>query len=391
MLDALLESIGAVLLLGGCALATIGLYGLMRRRDLFEQLHAAGLVTGPAVILVLLAAIATGQAKTITSAVLVVVFVLVTSSLSVHAIALAGLHRYRPDVWEDGARGAADQARTISYAGTGARRMRVLLAHDGSPSAQTATRLASTLPWPSGTLVRVVGVTVEGLRPVGGRDEDEQEGLAESGSDLESALDSVAVELGAAGLSTESTLLRGDPALAIVGEARTFRADLVIVGTQTLDERSILAVSIAGEVVDRAPCPVLVARTPLVRHVLLPTDGSDASEAAMHVVARWPLFEAAHVRVTSVATTRGTHGTDDAAARSAEGAAAYLREHGREATWEVVAGSPAASIADLAARSGADLIVMGSRGRTGLTRTVLGSVSREVLKAADCSVLVINS
>ena len=36
-----------------------------------------------------------------------------------------------------------------------------------------------------------------------------------------------------------------------------------------------------------------------------------------------------------------------------------------------------------ATRTGADLIVIGSRGRTGLTRTVLGSVTREVLTTAN--------
>ena len=73
----------------GLLLATIGLYGLLRMPDLFSQLHAAGLVTGPALVLVLLAAVATGSAEIITSAALVLLFVLVTSPLSSHAIARA--------------------------------------------------------------------------------------------------------------------------------------------------------------------------------------------------------------------------------------------------------------------------------------------------------------
>ena len=44
-----------------------GLYGLLRMPDIFHQLHPAGLVTGPAVILVLLASAATGSAEIITS------------------------------------------------------------------------------------------------------------------------------------------------------------------------------------------------------------------------------------------------------------------------------------------------------------------------------------
>jgi multicomponent Na+:H+ antiporter subunit G len=86
---------GAVLLALGLLLATIGLYGMLRIPDIFHQLHPAGLVTGPAVILVLLAAVFTGSAEIITSAALVLLFVLVTSPLSTHAIAQAARRRPR--------------------------------------------------------------------------------------------------------------------------------------------------------------------------------------------------------------------------------------------------------------------------------------------------------
>jgi multicomponent Na+:H+ antiporter subunit G len=90
-----LDVIGAALVALGLLLATIGLYGLLRFPDIFHQLHPAGLVTGPAVILVLLAAVATGSAEIITSAALVLLFVLVTSPLSTHAIAQAARRRPR--------------------------------------------------------------------------------------------------------------------------------------------------------------------------------------------------------------------------------------------------------------------------------------------------------
>jgi monovalent cation/proton antiporter MnhG/PhaG subunit len=89
MAGTIVDIITAALLFGGLTLATIGLYGLLRMRDVFHQLHPAGLVCGPALLLVLLAAIGTGSAEIITSAALVFVFLLVTSSLSNHAIANA--------------------------------------------------------------------------------------------------------------------------------------------------------------------------------------------------------------------------------------------------------------------------------------------------------------
>ncbi len=89
VVGALLDVAGAAALFLGLSLATIGLYGLLRKPDIFHQLHPAGLITGPAVILVLLAALTTGSVEIITSAILVVGFILVTSSVSGHAIAQA--------------------------------------------------------------------------------------------------------------------------------------------------------------------------------------------------------------------------------------------------------------------------------------------------------------
>jgi multicomponent Na+:H+ antiporter subunit G len=89
MAGTVVDVIAVALLGAGLTLATVGLYGMLRMPEVFHQLHAAGLVTGPAVILVLLASVATGETEIVTSAALVVLFVLITSPLSGHAIAQA--------------------------------------------------------------------------------------------------------------------------------------------------------------------------------------------------------------------------------------------------------------------------------------------------------------
>ena len=89
MIEAMVGVAGGAILLLGLTLVSIGLFGLLRKPDIFHQLHPAGLITGPAVLLVLAASFATGHAETITSAVLVITFILITSSLSSHAIARA--------------------------------------------------------------------------------------------------------------------------------------------------------------------------------------------------------------------------------------------------------------------------------------------------------------
>ena len=100
----ILDVVGTVALGLGLLLATIGLYGMARRPAIFEQLHASGVVMGPGVLLVLVASVATENAEIITSAVLVALFVLVTSPLSSHAIAQAAWRRRRAPARRDGGR-----------------------------------------------------------------------------------------------------------------------------------------------------------------------------------------------------------------------------------------------------------------------------------------------
>jgi multicomponent Na+:H+ antiporter subunit G len=89
----ILDIISIALFFGGLTLVTIGLYGMLRLDDMLHQLHAAALVTGPGLVLILLAAIGSRSAEIMTSAALLLLFVLVTSPLSAHAIAQAALRR----------------------------------------------------------------------------------------------------------------------------------------------------------------------------------------------------------------------------------------------------------------------------------------------------------
>ena len=373
--DLVLDGFVALLLLGGCALATIGLCGLILKPNIFEQLHVAGLITGPAVVLVLLASVGTGSAEIVTSALLVGAFVLVTSSISTHVIAYAAVRRYT------GVPGAPPHdtmsaepltpAEAVGNRPTG-RGLRVVIAYDGSASADVATTLARSIDWPEGTIVRIVSAV-----PTGGPDASEEADVRR-----------VAAEMGRPGLRLEAAAVHGDPADAIVDEAVAFAADLLITGSRRRGfVQSLLGLSASGEILDRAPCPVLVARMPDLREVMLATDGSAPSDAAAEVVARWGIFDLARVHVVTVATDTPT--ITDADQRTVDVTAAVLIDAGREVVTEIVQGRPARAIVEAAAAHGVDLIIIGSRGRTGLGRTLLGSVAGEVLASADASVLIV--
>ncbi len=74
---------------------------------------------------------------------------------------------------------------------------------------------------------------------------------------------------------------------------------------------------------------------------------------------------------------------------------AFAAEHAAGAepglVLHVLVGPPAKEILRQAAALDADVIVVGTRGRKGLGRVVLGSVAEEVLRGADCSVLVMRA
>ena len=66
-----------------------------------------------------------------------------------------------------------------------------------------------------------------------------------------------------------------------------------------------------------------------------------------------------------------------------------LRETGLRTQSRVLQGDPREVLIDVAHRENADLIVVGSHGRTGLSKLLVGSVATHVVTHAPCSVLVV--
>jgi monovalent cation/proton antiporter MnhG/PhaG subunit len=389
--------VGTILLVAGLGLATVGLYGLLRKPDIFHQLHAAGLVTGPGVLLVLLASLATGRAETISSAFLVMVCVLVTSSLSTHAIARAAWRQSRvpgPSRVSPG-----DSAQAEPRGAVPSRPMRVLIAHDGSTGADLASALVAGVAWPQGSTLRLVGVLEADVAPFSMAGAE----TTSTAPGIDAILDAATLALERAGASIERKMLRGSLAPAIADEAAAFGADLIVTGSRGRSRLNALLVgSVTGEIVDQAPCPVLVARSATLRRALLAIDGTPPSTGATDVVARWPMFREAPVTVLHVAR--------DALSDVQPTGRSQIEETGEEPTTlidlttqrllaagvaaagAVVRGAdPATAIVEFAEQHALDLIVVGSRGHSGLRRTVVGSVARGVLFSTSASVLIVRA
>jgi len=132
-------------------------------------------------------------------------------------------------------------------------------------------------------------------------------------------------------------------------------------------------------------------------HVLLPTDGSDGTDRAID--------HALEVAQVHDATLHVLHVLDDASLASvSEGAMEDLRERGQsvvdaiaerarsagvDARTEIREGSPHREILAHADAAGIDAIVMGTHGRSGVGRVLLGSVTERVVREAPMPVVTV--
>jgi nucleotide-binding universal stress UspA family protein len=144
-----------------------------------------------------------------------------------------------------------------------------------------------------------------------------------------------------------------------------------------------------------------------VRHILHPTDFSGAGRAALARAIHMARAEKAQLTVVHVLPLvmpmmgdgyvsprvyqDVQRSTREYARKQLDGVLARIRKAGVRAHGLLLEGVPASQITR-AARSGrADMIVMGTHGRTGFTRLLLGSVAERVVGTAPCPVLTVRS
>jgi nucleotide-binding universal stress UspA family protein len=294
--------------------------------------------------------------------------------------------------------------------------MRVLLAIDGSAAAACAVELVAGIRWPAGSGIVVAEAiqSGEGLNggpwpPLAMLEVGRLE--AQVHSTAERDVTEAAERLAQPGLTVETAVLRGRPATVIAERARVMGADLIVVGSRGHGRiGTMLLGSISSELVDHAPAPVLVARGACMDRVLIAWDGSTCAARAAGLLSAWPIFGASSIRVVSVAdievpwwTGFPEPGSPELMPTFVEAADASRRHHdelvigltdtlrsaGLQVTGDRLEGDAATEILNRARATGTDLIVLGTHGRTGLARLVIGSVARNVLHHASCSVLIV--
>jgi nucleotide-binding universal stress UspA family protein len=130
--------------------------------------------------------------------------------------------------------------------------------------------------------------------------------------------------------------------------------------------------------------------------ILLAIDESEFSEAATRAVISHFPAAGTRVCVLHAAESLWYSGPEPLGAVEQleslhEEAEKALREAGFETSALVVEGDPRAAIVEQAEKQPADVIVMGSHGRRGWRRLILGSVSEAVVRYAPCSVFIVRA
>ena len=213
----------------------------------------------------------------------------------------------------------------------------------------------------------------------------------------------------ASGTTPNINVLTGTPFVEIIRQTRKKAADLIVVGAHGEDFiKDFLLGTTAEKIVRKGDRPVLVVKQApqrSYRRVLAAVDFSDNSRRALEFalqLAPQAEFHALHVYLGFEGMLKRASFTDSEIVRHQQQVArearrqmeAFMRTVHRSRKpirRELWKGQPRRDITAIAKRLRADLVVVGSAGRTGIPHILLGSVAEHVMREAFCDVLVARS
>jgi len=281
--------------------------------------------------------------------------------------------------------------------------MTVLVAYDGSEQSDFALEMAlAAFSDQSLCLAYVIEPFADHTEAGGHSATRYQQEFDRAESMLAGVIDSLPADR-----SAEQVVRYGRPVHELPAVADEKDVDHIAMGSWGRDgAKRLLLGSVAETVVRRASVPVTVLRqSPTIdsdsqARILVAFDGSDPAKAALSYAAeRYP--EAAITAVYAVYPPREVTEPEADAPGAIENWADHLDDHTEEViqtaetlveepiSTDTVGGDPASVIVRYAEEHDADHIVMGSHGRDGLSRLIMGSVAETVVRRAPTSVTVV--
>ncbi|MGW8160987.1 MAG: universal stress protein [Desulfobulbales bacterium] len=278
---------------------------------------------------------------------------------------------------------------------------KILVAYDGSASARNALAVASRLAKEDKSWIKVLTVLP------GYAGDLELIGISRIKETIEGPGNKLLQEArGIADLEDVpilTNMAQGEPYEKIVRVADDENCDLIVMGRHGINKLArALVGSVTARVIGYTQKDVLVVPdgTTLTRkNILLATDGSPSCEAAADRAIDIAKEQSANLMALSVVYTNDAYLAmapgivDGLIAKTKEQLAAIVQK-GRDAGVEIQTvvreGEAYEAITSLAQENNIDLIVMGSHGRKGLQRLLMGSVTEKSIGYATCPVLVVH-
>jgi nucleotide-binding universal stress UspA family protein len=281
----------------------------------------------------------------------------------------------------------------------------ILLPFDGSEGAAEVLHHVSEIAhWANATIqvLYVADTTRDSVTVVDGETIDV---LVQHGEDI---VDEAAKTLDTLGVSYDTDVVQGNPASTIAGYAERYDQDLIVMSTHGRDGVSrYLIGSVSEKVVRLSSVPVLSVRMQpdetLVfpyENILIPTDGSTAAaHAANYGLSLAASFDATvHVLSAVNETSLGLDGRATTAGQDSEQAATdaisdivtAAETHGiSDLVRHVEHGAPVKAIHDCIESNEIHAVMMGTTGRRGTDRILLGSVAEQTVRSALVPVITV--
>jgi nucleotide-binding universal stress UspA family protein len=208
--------------------------------------------------------------------------------------------------------------------------------------------------------------------------------------------------------SGEPIIAFGSPHKAIVDSAVDVNANLILTGSgETQKGDKFLLGTTTERVIQKSEKPILVVKegVPLnVQQILCPVDFSITSKRALKNAITMAYRFKAELTILSVCNLQNSiwnTSEDDVAIENKSRCAKYKENFERFLTdfnlaglkWnkEIRKGKPAEEILSAVSEKMIDLLVIGTTGKTGLSRMIIGSVTEKVIREVPCSFLTLKS
>jgi nucleotide-binding universal stress UspA family protein len=283
--------------------------------------------------------------------------------------------------------------------------MKILCPTDFSPGAQQAMRMAVHIATRTGGELVIVHVfhvpSIAFANPQLALSSMIQDARKHARLDLDAAVAEASAQLER---PATALMRQGIPWAEIVSLLAEQPFELCVIGTQGRTGLArVLLGSVAEKVVRHAPCSVLVVRPDndmkTFRHVLVPTDFSTSAEQALDLAESLvsPDSRITLLHMLEVAGPYPGELSDADLADLDSRAAVALRDlatsrgDARIATVARVGWPGVQILAALDEDRSIDLVAMGSHGRTGIKRALIGSVAEKTVRYAHCPVVVARS